>query len=114
MRVRALFVAIVLVVGGWFVTGCAQPASPTSPGPVSLGPSLGPTAVTNHDLPPDDVSTAINPCTGTLTTVTVHFLNFVERVETDGSGGQHEIGSAVAEVSTADGFSGKVTFHFTF
>jgi hypothetical protein len=114
MEVRCLFVSVAIVVGGLFVAGCAQPGSPTSPGSTSLGSSLGPTAVVDHDLPPDEVEDpGINPCTGALTTLTLHFLKFVERIDTDASGTQHHHVSIVAEVTSSDGFSGKATANFT-
>lgn len=114
MPVRAAFVAVAVAVGGLFVVGCSQPVSPTSNGLASLGSSVGPIAVTNHDLPPDEVEDpGPNPWTGALTTLTIHFVKFVERLETDASGAQHHTVGGVAELSTSDGFSGKATFHFT-
>jgi len=69
-------------------------------------------AVTDHSLPPDDVFTDVNPCTGALTTITVSFKQAVFHESQDATGGLHLTGTAVGTITTADGFSGRQTFWF--
>jgi hypothetical protein len=123
MSVRASLAAVALVVGTVFVVGCAQTSSPTSPSssassptsPSSSASSAVPagsflaaaTSETSHTLPPDEVFTDINPCTGDPTEVTFHYLQFVAHFTEDGAGGLHSATSGVLEVTTDDGFSGR-------
>jgi hypothetical protein len=105
--------AAVAVVGTVFVVGCAQTSSPTSPSSsassaVLAGSSLAAaTSETSHTLPPDEVDTDINPCTGDPTDITFHYLQFVSHSTEDGAGGLHFEASGVLEVTTDDGFSGR-------
>lgn len=109
----SLTAVVVLIVGTVFVVGCAQTSSPTSPSSsassaVPAGSSLAAaTSETSHTLPPDEVFTDINPCTGELIEVTFHYLQFVSHFTEDGAGGVHFGMSGVLEVTTDDGFSGR-------
>jgi len=74
----------------------------------------GSTALANgpadHTLPPDDVDVDTNPCTGLVTTITISWTKFVLHETLDASGGGHFTVTGVATITTADGFSGRLTF----
>jgi hypothetical protein len=108
------------LVGGlalsFMVAACAGPASPLAPDSAASfsGSDLAAaTSETSHEPPDDFVETDTNPCTGEETEITYHFLQYVEHFTGDGAGGGHIEGSAVIEVTTADGFSGRAHFRFS-
>jgi hypothetical protein len=115
MHVRVAFVAVALAVGISFVAACGQTASPTSPAsPFLARTSQSLTTSSVDQTPPPDESLPIdNPCTGSSTTATVHWIKYVSRSETDATGGQHTTITGVIQLSTSDGFSGRGAVHFT-
>ena len=69
-------------------------------------------AANDHSLPPPEVSTETNPCTGLLVTVTEVYQTAVFHLSTDANGGVHLTGTANGTISTSDGFAGRFTMWF--
>lgn len=65
-----------------------------------------------HDLPPNEVFTEVNPCTGALAIITEVYTNAVFHLSVDASGGTHVTGTANGTISTNDGFAGRFTDWF--
>jgi hypothetical protein len=101
---------------------CSTPgqhsSSPTAPGAalsLSLTGSGAQSAlqsVTSHDLPPDDSEIVHNPCTGGDTLLTFHFVQWTEHFNANPAGGGQDLITAVIELTTSDGFSGRQTTQF--
>ena len=68
--------------------------------------------LTDHTLPPDSSSSGhTNPCTNSPTTLSLHYLQYVSHTTVDRAGGIHFDFSAVIDVHTDDGFSGRAAIH---
>jgi hypothetical protein len=69
-------------------------------------------AANDHSLPPPEVFTDINPCTGDEVEITETYKKAVFHFSEDANGGFHVTGTLIAEIETEDGYSGRSTVWF--
>ena len=81
---------------------------------LAIGSILPAVAANDHSLPSPEVFLDVNPCTGTIVTLTQVYTKSVLHESVDASGGSHFTGTQGGTITASDGFAGRFTVWFGF